>query len=691
MTSQPTSQSKATSTASSSKQVSNIKGNSQIQEEWGDEDGEFELEEDVITPTEQSVGEKQESSESVENNAEDDQKDDANFLNRQQSFINYNSHKTDDDKSSSKQASSSSSPISQNADVQENDNSPKTKSGRKVQKPVLFVPEAKKSQSDKRSKTFGKRQRRFSNISHNIASQNSQQSTSSSASTPEESPNMEVSIKIEQEPEQVVAEDTVCIMCHDGNSPKHNRIVLCDKCDTPYHQRCHKPSIENRVVEIPDAEWICSKCDDSRGRKRRKVEISTTPVSTAGSSSRSYSSEISGDGLTEDQKIAYLSSLPQRVLIDLILIAEKLHPDLPLYPADVKEKIANNAYASDRGSDPRVLATSTALPHQSFMSQISIPSQSPQNYSSSINNNLSRAHLPAVGIDLPSYEEMIVQALASIADPAGSAPRNIFEWMNSSYPLHKNFRASASQALQKAVKKGRVFRIGTVYKINPNYRPAKRTRRFFKRPSSNDPSAYKEEEEDDDDVLETDSHGGHDGIFEIAVRLDDNDNFTSVHSLDMEEHPSLTSSAVSSPLPNAISSGHTAVTSPEANSPLDDMPNKIVSVMVNEPSSSIGSIMSNQSLLSPVMSRNIASINNSTDLSSTLLHPPVQQTLPPLSSVNFFGSGYVGNKQNSIFYSPTQMGSYSTGLPSIYNISLSRDRESVQRSGNPSAGATHLQ
>ena len=43
----------------------------------------------------------------------------------------------------------------------------------------------------------------------------------------------------------------------------------------------------------------------------------------------------------------------------------------------------------------------------------------------------------------------------------------------SKYPLHKNFRASASQALQKAVKKGRVYRIGTVYKINPNYRPAK--------------------------------------------------------------------------------------------------------------------------------------------------------------------------------------------------------------------------
>jgi hypothetical protein len=109
-------------------------------------------------------------------------------------------------------------------------------------------------------------------------------------------------IKIEQESDQVVADDIVCILCHDGNSPKHNRIVLCDKCDTPYHQHCHEPSIEDRVVEIPDAEWICSKCDDLHGRKRRKVESgAATPNAVGSNSSRSYSSEISGDGLTEDQ------------------------------------------------------------------------------------------------------------------------------------------------------------------------------------------------------------------------------------------------------------------------------------------------------------------------------------------------------------------------------------------------------
>jgi len=180
------------------------------------------------------------------------------------------------------------------------------------------------------------------------------------------------------------------------------------------------------------------------------------------------------------------------------------------------------------------------------------------------------------------------------------------------------------------------------------------------------------------------------------VRLDDNDNFSSVRGLDMEEHPSLTSSVVSSPPPNAISNGHTTVTSPEANSPLDDMPNKVVSVMINEPSSSIGSIMSSQSILSPVIGRNTTPLNNQPDLPSTLLPPPVQPTLPSLSSVApYFGSAYGGAKQNPMYstfsYPQTQTGGYNTGLPSIHNTSLSRDHENGQGSGNSSSptGATH--
>ena len=58
--------------------------------------------------------------------------------------------------------------------------------------------------------------------------------------------------------------------------------------------------------------------------------------------------------------------------------------------------------------------------------------------------------------DLPSYEDMLVEALIDLNEPDGSAPKSLFTWMASRYPLHSNFRPSASQALQKAFKRGRL-------------------------------------------------------------------------------------------------------------------------------------------------------------------------------------------------------------------------------------------
>jgi len=40
------------------------------------------------------------------------------------------------------------------------------------------------------------------------------------------------------------------------------------------------------------------------------------------------------------------------------------------------------------------------------------------------------------------------------------------------YPCNPKFRASASQALQKALKKGRLLKTGSLYKINPEFNPA---------------------------------------------------------------------------------------------------------------------------------------------------------------------------------------------------------------------------
>ncbi|CAG8481731.1 11654_t:CDS:2 [Acaulospora morrowiae] len=658
------------------------------QEEWGDEDGEFELEEEVHA----EVSEVKSENGTTRTISQKKCVTEHAKLNERISGRNSLSRFPQTNKTPTKEADVKlQKTISETTDVGtqplsstiESDKSPKTKYGRKVHKPVLFTHDSRDTkrqpQETKRpNKSTVKRQRNLRETSPTLTPPNSLSVTSSTTSpiSSNVSKNFSEDASSDtQDTPRSKLDDIVCIVCHDGQSPKHNRIVLCDKCDVPYHQQCHVPSIEDRVAEITTAEWMCSKCEEAKGRKRRKVE---PRVSTSNNNLR----DISGNGLTEEQKIAYLSSLPQRVLIDLILIAEKLHPDLPLYPADVKEQISSNAYtaASNKNEVDNRPASKDHLSHSSTV-PLTSNTQSSKTYSDS--TDPSRAHLPAVGVDLPSYEEMIVQALLSIADPAGSAPRNIFEWMNNTYPLHKNFRASASQALQKAVKKGRVFRIGTVYKLNENYKPAKRIRRYFKKPQSpNEHQSYK------DDVTPEDDQ---DGIFEIAVRLDDSENFTAVQGLEMDDHPSISSSAVSTPAPHVISNGHVEITSPEENSSIDDTSNKIVPALVNESSNAMNSIMQNQSILPPVRGRGVTSnIGSGVSLPSTLLPPPVQPTLPSLSSVAYFSSGYGGNKPNSIYTSyqyTSPTGTYNTGLPAI--VTLPRD-EGVINAGL-STDASHLQ
>ncbi|KAA1469932.1 hypothetical protein DENSPDRAFT_652263 [Dentipellis sp. KUC8613] len=87
--------------------------------------------------------------------------------------------------------------------------------------------------------------------------------------------------------------------------------------------------------------------------------------------------------------------------------------------------------------------------------------------------------------DLPSYEDMIVEALGDLDDPEGCAPKALFSWMASHYPLQTNFRPSASQALQKAYKKGRLEKSEAgKYRLNVNWEGGPPTRRTTRRPQT---------------------------------------------------------------------------------------------------------------------------------------------------------------------------------------------------------------
>ncbi|KAL9011729.1 MAG: hypothetical protein Q9173_003450 [Seirophora scorigena] len=54
--------------------------------------------------------------------------------------------------------------------------------------------------------------------------------------------------------------DIVCKLCDKPDSRVGNQIVFCDRCNTPWHQACHQPSIPEEVIEVEEAEWFCANC-----------------------------------------------------------------------------------------------------------------------------------------------------------------------------------------------------------------------------------------------------------------------------------------------------------------------------------------------------------------------------------------------------------------------------------------------
>ncbi|BFZ62987.1 hypothetical protein YB2330_004099 [Saitoella coloradoensis] len=229
-----------------------------------------------------------------------------------------------------------------------------------------------------------------------------------------------------------------CTFCLRGHSPKSNRIVFCDGCNTPYHQLCHVPQIDSLLIDVADAEWYCNDCEARRAEK---------PLVTG----------LSGKELTDEEKKIYLASLPTAHLVELVLFSERSFPDVPIYPPNVKDVLAEIAAAKEAALQAEKEAARAAeLPGNigEIPADLEGPAQSAQ-----------------PGVALPSYEQMIVRGLAEINEPKGTPPRVIYKWMETNYPLEPNFRQTAALVLQKAVKKGRLEKAGHYYKINPDYVP----------------------------------------------------------------------------------------------------------------------------------------------------------------------------------------------------------------------------
>lgn len=191
-------------------------------------------------------------------------------------------------------------------------------------------------------------------------------------------------------PYRRIHDSRICKICQRGHSPQSNMIVFCDGCNTPFHQLCHDPPIDDLVIAVAEAEWFCASCAKKREEK---------PLSTG----------LSGAALTDDEKRTYLASLPLSSLVELVFFCEKIHPDLPLYDPQTKKIVAGiksasvAAVAKDQAEDatPGVNGDSAAAVELDDVLQGGVP----------------------------NWEDMIVRAIAAISDEKGSQAKAIFEWL----------------------------------------------------------------------------------------------------------------------------------------------------------------------------------------------------------------------------------------------------------------------
>jgi len=62
-------------------------------------------------------------------------------------------------------------------------------------------------------------------------------------------------------------EQALCKRCGRGHSPQNNMIVFCDGCNLGWHQMCHDPSISDETVKDEKAPWYCTDCSRKKGIK----------------------------------------------------------------------------------------------------------------------------------------------------------------------------------------------------------------------------------------------------------------------------------------------------------------------------------------------------------------------------------------------------------------------------------------
>lgn len=68
-------------------------------------------------------------------------------------------------------------------------------------------------------------------------------------------------------PSKRTQEQALCKRCGRGHSPQNNMIVFCDGCNLGWHQMCHDPKVSEEAVQDEKSQWFCADCSRKKGIK----------------------------------------------------------------------------------------------------------------------------------------------------------------------------------------------------------------------------------------------------------------------------------------------------------------------------------------------------------------------------------------------------------------------------------------
>ena len=153
-------------------------------------------------------------------------------------------------------------------------------------------------------------------------------------------------------------QNALCEYCLRGRGPTNNAIVFCDGCNLCWHQNCHDPRISKELVLDKTAEWFCKDCvtklkstaTEAKDTNPQQIDESTVkgvpdaaemvtasterpvrPSNTTVKNAAAAASGMPGRSLDLQKRQQYFSSLSRQTLIDLLLQAYSLAPELPIF------------------------------------------------------------------------------------------------------------------------------------------------------------------------------------------------------------------------------------------------------------------------------------------------------------------------------------------------------------------------